>query len=134
MGPSSSSPSTYPRGPTDAGTPVCPGDARRETQPSHRAGVSVPTLVSYLPEVTKGAPARRQCRMIAGAAAETAVLPLAVPLAACGPPSGNPETARYRFCPQGRSRIAYRHPGCGYPRRDRDQFGGSGITRPLAST
>lgn len=56
----SSSPGPCPRGPTDAGTPVGPGDARHETSsPYHRAGVSVPTLVLRLLELTKGAPARR---------------------------------------------------------------------------
>jgi hypothetical protein len=35
------------------------------------------TLASYLQEVTKGGPACRRCRMIAGAAAGTAVPPLA---------------------------------------------------------
>lgn len=41
--------------------------------------------------VTEAAPACR-CRMIAGAAAGTAVLPLADLLAACGPPPEDPET------------------------------------------
>jgi outer membrane protein OmpA-like peptidoglycan-associated protein len=51
----------------------------------------MPTLVGYLHKVTKGVPARRRCRMIAGAAAVTAVLPLSVLLGGCGPPPGNPE-------------------------------------------
>jgi outer membrane protein OmpA-like peptidoglycan-associated protein len=41
---------------------------------------------------TKVASARRRCRVIAGAAAVTAVLPLSALLSGCGPPPGNPET------------------------------------------
>jgi hypothetical protein len=44
------------------------------------------TLAFYLHKATKSAPARRRCRMIAGAAAMTAVLPLSVLLGGCGPP------------------------------------------------
>jgi hypothetical protein len=52
----------------------------------------MPTLIFYLQEVTRRAPARRRCRIIAGAAAVTAVLPLSVLLGGCGPPPANPET------------------------------------------
>ena len=51
----------------------------------------MPTIASYLQEATKGAPARRRCRMIAGAAALMAVLPLSVLLGGCGPAPGRPE-------------------------------------------
>jgi outer membrane protein OmpA-like peptidoglycan-associated protein len=51
----------------------------------------MPTIVFYLQEVIKGSPARRRSRMIAGAAAVTAVLPLSVLLTGCGPPIGAPE-------------------------------------------
>ena len=73
----------------------------------------MPTLVIYLQEVTEGAPARRRCRMTAGAAALTAVLPLSVPLGGCWPA---PEAL-------GCLRIACRRSGYGRPRRGRDQFG-----------
>ena len=133
MGPSSSSPSTYPRGPTDAGTPVCPGDARHETQPSHRACVSAPTLVSCFPELIKGAPARRQCRMIAGAVAERAVLPLA-PLVACGPPSGNPETGTLPILSPRPFAHRLSQPWLRLSTPRQRPVRGSGITGPLAST
>ena len=132
MGPSGGSPTTFPRGPTDAGTPLCLGDARHETQPSHRACVSVPTLVSCLPEVTKGGPARRQCR-IAGAAAETAVLPLALPFAACGPPSGNPEPGTLLILSPRPFAHRLSPPWLRLPTPRRRPVQGSGITRPLAS-
>lgn len=44
----------------------------------------MPTLIVYLQEAAQGASARRRCRMIAGAAALTAVLPLSVPPGGCG--------------------------------------------------
>jgi hypothetical protein len=134
MGPSSGSPTTYPRGPTDAGTPVCPGDARHETQPSHRACVSVLTLVSCLPELTKGAPARRQCRTIAGAVAESAVLPLALPLAACGPPSGTPESGTLLILSPRPFAHRLSPPWLRLPTPRQRPVRGSGITGPLAST
>ena len=93
-----SHPSCHPgrltRGPTDAGTPVGPRMPAKETQPSHRARVSMPTLIVYLQEAAKGAPARRRCRMIAGAAALTAVLPLSVPLGGCGSGITSPRASR----------------------------------------
>jgi hypothetical protein len=49
------------------------------------------TLVIYPQESAKSAPVRRRCRMIAGAAAVMAVLPLSVLLGGCGPAPGNPE-------------------------------------------
>jgi outer membrane protein OmpA-like peptidoglycan-associated protein len=52
----------------------------------------MPRLAFHLHEVTKDAPARRRCRIIAGAAAVTAVLPLSVLLGGCGPPPGSPQT------------------------------------------
>lgn len=79
-------PGNDPRGPTDAGTPVGPGmPATKSPAPLTEQAFSVPTLAVYLQEVTEGAPARRRCRMIAGAAAMTAVLPLSVPLGGYGP-------------------------------------------------
>ena len=86
----------------------------------------MPTLIVYLQKATKGAPARRRCRMIAGAAALTEVLPLAVPLGGCGHPSENSQTGTLRILSLAVLRIACRHPGCGHPRRDRDQFGAAG--------
>jgi hypothetical protein len=52
----------------------------------------MPRLAFHQHEVIQDAPARRRRRMIAGAASGTAVLRLAAPSAACGPPPGNPET------------------------------------------
>lgn len=51
----------------------------------------MPTIILYLRKDAKGAAARR-CRMIADAAAVTAVLPLSVLLGGCGPPPGSPQT------------------------------------------
>jgi hypothetical protein len=135
MSPRSSSPGPCPRGPTDAGTPVCPGDARHETSsPYHRAGVSMPTLVVHVHEVTKGAPARRRCRMIADAAAGTAVLPLAVLLAPCGPPPENPETDTQRILSSGPFAHRLPPPWLRPPTPRQGPVRGSGITRPRAST
>jgi outer membrane protein OmpA-like peptidoglycan-associated protein len=50
----------------------------------------LPTIALYLRKDAKGAAARR-CRMIAGAAAVTAVLPVTVLLGGCGLSPGNPE-------------------------------------------
>jgi len=52
------------------------------------------TLAFYLQEATKDAPTRCGCRIIAGAVAGTAALPLAVLLAACGPPLRKPRGRR----------------------------------------
>jgi hypothetical protein len=52
----------------------------------------MPTLAFYLQEETKGAPARRRCRMTAGAAAVTAGLPLSVLSGGCGLTLGCPES------------------------------------------
>jgi hypothetical protein len=115
---------TSPRGPTDAGTPVGPGDARqRKPSPSYRAGVSMPTLAVYLQEVTKGAPARRRCRMIAGAAALTAALPPSVLPGGCGPASGSQGLFAHRLPP-----LLPRPPTPG-----QGPVRGSGITSPRAS-
>ena len=120
---SNRSPGNDPRGPTDAGTPVGPEMPAKKTQPSHRAGVSAPTLVAYLQEAAEGAPARRRCRMIAGAAALTAVLPLSVPLGGCGPVSGSPGLFAHRLPPH--------WPRPPMPRQR--PVRGSGITSPRAS-
>jgi hypothetical protein len=135
MSPRSLSPGPYPRGPTDAGTPVGPGDARYETPtPIQRPGVSMPTLVVYLAEVTKGALARRRCQMIAGATSGTAVLPLTVPPAACGPPPGNPATGTLLIPSSGPFAHRLPPPWLRPPTPRRRPVRGSGITRPLAST
>jgi hypothetical protein len=68
----------------------------------------MPAIVFCLAKVTKNAPARRRCRMIAGATAGTAVLPLALLLAACRPPPRNPETGRLMILSPGR--FAHRLP------------------------
>ena len=135
MSPRSSSPGPYPRGPTDAGTPVGPGDARYETPtPIRRPGVPTPTLVVYLEEVTKGALARRRCPMIAGAAAGTEVLPLAVLLAVCGPPPENSQTGTLLILSPGPFAHRLPPPWLRPPAPRQRPVRGSGITRPLAST
>lgn len=68
----------------------------------------MPTLVVYLQEVTKDPPARRGGRMIAGAAAGTAVHPVAVPPPVSAPHSGDPETRRLLLLSLGR--IAHHLP------------------------
>lgn len=83
----------------------------------------MPTLVIYLQEVPKGAPARRRCRMIAGTAAFTAVLPLSVLLGGYGPASGSPGLFAHRLRP-----LWLRPPT---PRQRTVR--GSGITSPRAS-
>ena len=82
----------------------------------------MPTLVVYVQEVTNGAPARRRCRMIAGAAALTAVLPLSVLLGGYGPASGSPGLSLPRLRP-----LSPRPPT---PRQRPAR--GSGITSPRA--
>jgi hypothetical protein len=84
----------------------------------------MPTLIIYLQELAEGAPARRRCRMIAGAAALTAVLPLSVPLGGCGPASGSPGLFAHRLPP-----LWLRPP---MPRQR--SVRGSGITSPRVST
>lgn len=81
-------------------------------------------LVIYLQEEAKGAPARRRCRMIAGAAALTAVLPLSVLLGGSRPASGSPGLFAHRLPP-----LWLRPPT---PRQR--PVRGSGITSPRAST
>jgi hypothetical protein len=83
----------------------------------------MPTLFGYLQEVIKGAPARRRCRMIAGAAALTAALPLSVLPGGCGPASGSQGLFAHRLPP-----FLLRPP----PLRQRT-VRGSGITSPRAS-
>ena len=83
----------------------------------------MPTLVVYLEEVTKGALARRRCRMIAGAAALTAVLPLSVPLGGGGSASGSPGLFAHRLP------LLWLRP----PTPRRRPVRGSGITSPQAS-
>jgi len=92
------------------------------------------TLVSYLHAVTKDAPARRRCRMIAATAAGTEVLPPAVLLAACGPPPESPPTDTLLNLSSGP--IAHRlPPPWPQPPTPRQRpVRGSGITRPRAST
>jgi outer membrane protein OmpA-like peptidoglycan-associated protein len=51
----------------------------------------MPTLDTYSQGSAKHVPARRRCRMIAGAAAVMAALPLPALLAGCGPAPGKPD-------------------------------------------
>src|SRR5215471_16197823 len=85
-------PVALPRGPTSAGTPVGPGMPAMESPALSQTRCSMSTLAFYQLLAAGAATARRRCRIIVGAAAGTAVLPLAVLLAGCGPPPGSPET------------------------------------------
>jgi hypothetical protein len=66
------------------------GSRAAETPALSRTEIFMATIALHLRKGAKYAPARR-CRMIAAETAGTAVLPLAVPLAVCGP---CPETQR----------------------------------------
>lgn len=92
------------------------------------------TLVSYLPEAAKGAPARRRSAMSVGAAPGTHVLPLADLLAACGTPPEDPKTVTLPILSSGP--FARRLPAPWLrPTTPRQRpVRGSGITRPRAST
>jgi hypothetical protein len=126
--------SPLPRGPTRAGTPVGPGmPATKPPSPLTDQAFLCPRLAFHLHEVTKDAPARRRCRMIAGAASGTAVLRLPVPPAACEPPPGNPETGTLLIPSSGP--FAHRLPPPWRPPTPRQRpVQGGGITRPRAST
>jgi hypothetical protein len=121
------------REPVLTGIPVRPGMPTTETPALPRTEISIGTIALYLRKDAKEAPARR-CRMIAGAAAGAAILPLSVLLASRGPPPGKPGTGTLLILSSGP--FAHRLPPLWLrPRRPRQRpVRGSGITRPLAST
>src|SRR5690348_8653196 len=83
--------------------------------------------------MAEAAPARR-CRMNAGAAAGTAVLPLAVLLAACGPPPEDPETDTLPILSSGPFAHRLPAPWLRPPTPRQRRVRGTGVTRPRAST
>lgn len=131
--PSQSPTASLPRSSTDAGTPVGLRDAHHETSsPVTEQALPCPSLAFYLQEATEGAPARRRCLMIAGAAAGTEVLQLAVLPAACGPLPEDPKTDTLPILSSGP--LAHRRPVLWLrpPTPRQRPVRGSGISRPRA--
>jgi hypothetical protein len=91
------------------------------------------TIVLYLRKDAEKTPTRR-CRMIAGVAAEAAIPPLSVLLAARGPPPGNAETGTPLILPSGPFARRLPPPWRRPPKPRQRPVRGSGTTRPRAST
>jgi hypothetical protein len=98
-----------------------------------RTETFVPTIALYLRKEADRA-ATRRCRMTAGAAAETAVLPLAGLLAARGLPPADPETDTLPIQSSGPYAHRLPTPWLRPPTPSQRPVRGSGTTRPRAST
>jgi hypothetical protein len=111
-----------------AGIPVPNEDSATELAALPRTETLMVTIALYLRKDANPATARR-CRMIAGAAAGAAVLPLPVRLTAYGPPPADPETGTLPILSSGpfAHRLRPSTPG-------QRPVRGSGITRPRASS